>query len=153
MNFDFRDAGTADANAISELVCSLARQFIGPSLRPGGLERLLEGMSTASTSQRIADGWLHLVPYDRDELCAVVVVKPPQHLYHLFVRSDLQRSGLGSQLFHAADARVLGLTGVHLATVNSSLNAVPVYERFGFVIDGDVADVDGVRFQPMRRDA
>ena len=38
-------------------------------------------------------------------------------------------------------------------TVNSSLNAVDAYRRFGFRDAGDeVVDGTGVRFQPMSRD-
>ena len=38
-------------------------------------------------------------------------------------------------------------------TVNSSLNAVDAYRRFGFRNAGDeVVDGAGVRFQPMSRD-
>ncbi|MFY0665521.1 MAG: GNAT family N-acetyltransferase [Natronospirillum sp.] len=34
-------------------------------------------------------------------------------------------------------------------TVRSSLFAVPVYERFGFVASGPVGTKDGISFQPM----
>ena len=34
-------------------------------------------------------------------------------------------------------------------TVNSSLNAVPVYQRFGFVANGPVVQKHGIAFQPM----
>jgi GNAT superfamily N-acetyltransferase len=33
--------------------------------------------------------------------------------------------------------------------VQSSLNAVPVYKRFGFIESGAVAEKDGLQFQPM----
>jgi GNAT superfamily N-acetyltransferase len=151
MNVDIRDATASDAIGISALVSSLAREHIASSLGDGGLETLLASMDAESTRQRIADGWLHLVAFKCDQLCAVIVVKPPQHLYHLFVRSDLHRTGLATKLLDAADARVRRTTGSPIATVNSSLNAVAAYERFGFELDGDVADAHGVPFQPMRR--
>lgn len=151
MSIQIRDAESSDAEAISAFVSELAREHISGSLGDGGLEKLLANMNTAATRQRIADGWLHLVACRCNELCAVLVVKPPQHLYHLFVRSDLQRNGIGTTLLAVADARVERSTGSCLASVNSSLNAVTTYERLGFVIDGDVAEDGGVRFQPMRR--
>jgi predicted GNAT family N-acyltransferase len=33
--------------------------------------------------------------------------------------------------------------------VRSSIHAVPVYEKFGFVIKGPVSVKDGIAFQPM----
>jgi hypothetical protein len=35
-------------------------------------------------------------------------------------------------------------------TVNASLNAVPVYEKFGFVQQGEAQRMHGICFQPMR---
>jgi predicted GNAT family N-acyltransferase len=44
-------------------------------------------------------------------------------------------------------------SGRATVTVNSSLNAVDAYRRFGFRNAGDeVVDDAGVRFQPMLRD-
>ncbi len=151
MNIHIRNAVSSDAGAISALVSALTREHIAASLGVGGLETLLASMDTAATNQRIADGWIHLVACRGEELCAVLVVKPPQHLYHLFVRSDLHRSGLATKKLGIADDRVSSLTGSGLASVNSSLTAVAIYERFGFELDGDVVEMDGVRFQPMRR--
>jgi GNAT superfamily N-acetyltransferase len=151
LSYQIRDANPSDAGAVSALVSSLARQHIADSLGDGGLEFLLSSMDVISTLQRLADGWPHLIAVNGEELLAALVVKPPTHLYHLFVRSDLRRTGIGSKLFSVADARVFRSTGGPLATVNSSLNAVAAYQRFGFVVDGAVVDRNGVRFQPMVR--
>jgi hypothetical protein len=35
-------------------------------------------------------------------------------------------------------------------TVNASLNAVPAYERLGFVAEGAAQEQNGWRWQPMR---
>jgi predicted GNAT family N-acyltransferase len=44
-------------------------------------------------------------------------------------------------------------SGRATVTVNSSLNAVDAYRKFGFRNSGDeVVDDAGVRFQPMSRD-
>jgi hypothetical protein len=34
-------------------------------------------------------------------------------------------------------------------TVNSSFNAIPVYQRFGFMLSGAAKEQDGVCYQPM----
>jgi GNAT superfamily N-acetyltransferase len=151
IDINIRDATIDDALAISEHVSALATQYIAPSLGDGGLERLLASMDVASTRQRILDGWPHLCAFDGNDLVGVLVVKPPTHLYHLFVSSDFQRTGVGKNLFSIGDERLFGETHQRLATVNSSLNAVCIYERLGFVANGPLADVGGVRFQPMVR--
>ena len=79
------------------------------------------------------------------------VIKPPTHLYHLFVRTDQQRTGIGTKLLKIVDAWCVDSFGTPIATVNSSLNAVEAYRRFGFNTDGPIIEIDGVRHQPMVR--
>jgi len=146
-----RNALTTDAAAIASFVCNLATEHIASSLTQGGLDKLLDSMSADATLQRIADGWPHICAFDGNDLVGVVVVKPPSHLYHLFVRTDCQRSGIGKKLLALADDWSTSASGERLATVNSSLSAVRIYNRFGFDADGPGIETDGVRYQPMAR--
>lgn len=146
-----RDAIISDAPMISDFASSLASQYIAPSLEIGGLAILLESMNATATAERIASGWIHVCCMDDDQLAGIVVIRPPRHLYHLFVRSDLQRRGIGRNLFRTADDRVFKDTSTRILTVNASLNAVDAYFRLGFVPAGDVVNSNGVRFQPMVR--
>ena len=34
-------------------------------------------------------------------------------------------------------------------SVRASLNAVPTYQRYGFVIDGEVGEYNGLVYQPL----
>lgn len=148
---DVRPATLEDAGSISELVCRLAVTDIGGSLGQEALKRLTSQMDEASTRDRIAHQWLHLCAFDETQLVGLVVVKPVAHLYHLFVHRAHQRQGIGAMLFHLADQKVLDREQIAISTVNSSLNATPFYGRLGFVPDGPINEVDGVRFQPMQR--
>ena len=150
-NMHTRYATVTDAAAISAFVSEIAAEHISPSLGDGGIDKLLASMNVDATEQRIADNWPHICALDGDCLTGVVVVKPPTHLYHLFVRTDLQRNGLGTKLLAMADDWCVNKSGIPLATVNSSLNAVHVYRRFGFDTDGPVIDTGGVKHQPMVR--
>ena len=146
-----RNATTNDAHAISVFVSALSAEHIGPSLSKGGLDKLLGSMDEAATKKRIVDGWPHVCITDERTLLAVAVIKPPTHLYHLFVRTDQQRTGIGTKLFKVMDAWCVDSFGSNISTVNSSLNAVEAYHRFGFDTDGPVIETDGVRHQPMVR--
>ena len=148
---NIRNAEITDGNAISAFVSRLAAEHIASSLGDGGLERMLESMNADATTQRIADGWPHICAHDGDDLAGVVVVKPPTHLYHLFVRTDLHRTGIGTQLLGLADAWSVSSSGVRLATVNSSLNVVDFYNHVEFDPHGPIDDRGGVRCQPMVR--
>lgn len=70
------------------------------------------------------------------------------HLFHFFVAESFQRQGLGRQLWQRA--RVNMPSAAAGFTVNASLQAIPVYESFGFEKQGTVKMEHGVTFQPMR---
>ena len=148
---NIRNATQTDAASIAAFVSALAAEHIAPSLGDGGLDKLLASMDANATQQRIDDGWPHMCAFDGDDLVGVVVIKPPTHLYHLFVRSALHRTGIGTRLLATADEWSIGSTGTCLATVNSSLNAIDIYKRLGFDLQGPVTDTGGVRCQPMVR--
>ena len=148
---DIRDATSTEASAIATFVSAISSEHIAISLGTGGLKKLLDSMDAYATQQRIDEGWPHICAFEDGDLAAIVVVKPPNHLYHLFVRSDLQRTGIGKTMVGLADAWSIKMNGTRLATVNASLNAVRYYECLGFDISGPSLDTDGVRYQPMIR--
>src|SRR5438874_9807708 len=148
-----RLAEKSEAEAISRFVSELAVTHIGSTLPALGLENLLRSMDVDSTITRMIDGFPHWVALEGDAIVGIAVVKPPSHIYHLFVRSDRQRSGIGQRLMNEALLFISDRCGRATVTVNSSLNAVDAYRRFGFQDAGDeVVDGAGVRFQPMSRD-
>ena len=151
MDIILRNATVADSERISEIVSSLALKHIGPTLGEGGIDPLLASMDAEQTRMRIENQWLHLCAMRGDDMIGVVVVKPQSHLYHLFVQTEFQRKGIGTKLFTAADDATLASTNSRLTTVNSSLNVVPAYERFGFTVNGAIDETNGVKSQPMVR--
>ena len=150
-----RLAEKSEAEAISRLASELTVTHSGSTLQVGGLENLLRSMNVDSTITRMTDGFPHWVALEDGAIVGVAAVKPPSHIYHLFVRSDRQGTGIGRRLMNEAlwfISETCGRATVTV-TVNSSLNAVDAYRRFGFRDAGDeVVDGAGVRFQPMSRD-
>jgi GNAT superfamily N-acetyltransferase len=146
-------AEKSEAEAISRFVSELAVTHIGSTLQVGGLENLLRSMDVESTITRMTDGFPHWVVLEGGAIVGIAVVKPPSHIYHLFVRSDRQRSGIGRRLMNEALWFIVDSSGRATVTVNSSLNAVDAYRKFGFRNAGmRWFDGAGVRFQPMSRD-
>src|SRR5215510_15147835 len=145
-----RVATVEDAPAISALVTASARDHIASSLTEGGLSYLLSEMTTEHQAQRIQNGYQFFVALESDALVGTAAIRPPAHLYYLFVDTRHQRRGIGRQLWNHARDWIAASTNCGSITVNSSLNAIAAYERFGFVIAGPPEEHDGVRYQPMR---
>jgi ribosomal protein S18 acetylase RimI-like enzyme len=148
-----RPATTDDAQRISELITTLAREHIACDLSPEGSERLLNSLSADSIRSFINSRFRYFVAETGGTIAGVVATRDDQHLYHLFVDNQFQRQGLAARLWRVAHAACVAARGTREFTVNSSRNAVAVYERFGFVRHGETQNVGGVVFVPMKLSA
>jgi GNAT superfamily N-acetyltransferase len=97
-----------------------------------------------------ASNFEYLVAEVEGQLAGVVALRDNCHLFHLFVAEPFQGQGLGSKLWQVVKAGAIQSGNPGEFTVNSSLNALPVYEKFGFVASGAVVQTHGVTFQPMQ---
>lgn len=145
-----RSATVEDAQAISALVTASAREHIASSLSEGGLSHLLSEMTTENQAKRIQNGYQFFVALESDTIVGTAAIRPPSHLYYLFVDTRHQRRGIGRHLWNHARDWIASSRNDESITVNSSLNAIKVYERLGFVIAGLPEENHGVRYQPMR---
>jgi GNAT superfamily N-acetyltransferase len=141
----FRPACPQDATAISQLIHSLARYIEdGPVNRD--CESYFDTITPEAIENRIAaPGFTYIVAEDENGICGVAGMRDARHLYHLFVKEDLHRQGLGRALWQ----RLMDTSQSSFFTVNSSLFAVPVYVRLGFVHAGEPQSRNGVTIQPM----
>lgn len=143
-------ASVGDAAAISALILSLSEPFFTSPTREGA-EPFLASISEAAEARYLADPrfafWL---AWQGETLAGLVAMRDGSHLFHLFVAPAFQGQGLARRLWlHALQQ----LPAAPRHTVNASLNAVPVYERFGFRAVGAVQHQHGIAFVPMAREA
>jgi GNAT superfamily N-acetyltransferase len=141
-----RPARAADAATCAELVLALT-----PAVRlqfpPAGLERFLASISAERQAVYIGQYRYWVAEDDAGRLIGLAALRPPRHLFHLFVAEAWQGRGLGLQLF-----RAVSLGNEHLPlTVNSSLAAVGFYTRLGFRPTQALQFNDGIHYLPMRR--
>ena len=145
MTIIFRPAIFSDATAISELIRSLASYIEDGPVNPD-CESYRNTITPAAIADRIAaPGFVYIVAENHSGICGVAGLRDTRHLYHLFVKEEFHRQGLARELWH----RVMNTSGSSYFTVNSSLFAVPVYTRLGFVRAGEQQTRNGVTIQPM----
>lgn len=145
-----REATAEDAEAISALVASLAPYFLADPDDSKAAAPFFESVSPEALRRYLTEGrYRYHVAESGGELVGVVGVRDGMHLFHLFVAEGFQRRGLAARLWSRARdaARAAGNPGRF--TVNASLYAVPVYERFGFRLTGSEVRKDGVAYVPM----
>jgi len=145
MNFTIRNAKIPDAGAISRLVTYWARQHIDDPTSSEA-KAYLDTLAAAATIERIgATGFKHYVAENPAGLCGVIVIRDGSRIHHLFVQPGTHKQGVARALWEHAKAR----SDSPAFVVNSSIPAIPVYERFGFVASGAPQSRNGITFVPM----
>ena len=143
-------AAIADAPRISALIGELSKPFlVSPSGE--GAEPFFAAISESAIQGYVsASNFEYFLAESHGQLAGFVALRDNSHLFHLFVAEPFQGQGLGSKLWQMVKAQALQSGNPGRFTVNSSLNALPVYEKFGFVASGAVVQTHGVTFQPMQ---
>ena len=139
----------ADVPIIAALLRVLAEKYIVHEFGPAARASFLSKNDEAAIAQFVADGFRYHVAEDAGMIIGFVGVRDNRHLYHLFVAEPYHRRGIASRLWEVAssECRERGHTGPF--TVNSSNNAVAIYERLGFRRTAPIQDSGGVLFNPM----
>lgn len=148
-----RLAQVQDSSAIQQLIAALsANFFIYPDQREA--EPFLASVSLAAVQGYLADTryryWL--AEDAAGQVVGFIAVRDQTHLFHLFVADSHQRQGLASQLWQIALDYLLESSATTALTVNASLNAVEVYQRWGFQASATIQSMHGIRFLPMSRE-
>ncbi|HEY5600027.1 MAG TPA: GNAT family N-acetyltransferase [Candidatus Manganitrophaceae bacterium] len=150
LSIAIREAGVSDAERISALVSDLSREFILPDVAPDARSRFLSALDSAAIAEFMRGPFRYHVLEIGGELVGVVGVRDNRHLYHLFVAKNFQGRGLGRRLWEHAAAACLAQGNPGEFTVNASTNAVPVYEKLGFVATAPIQQRDGISYAPMK---
>ncbi|OTG76076.1 GNAT family N-acetyltransferase [Acinetobacter sp. ANC 4169] len=94
---------------------------------------------------------VHYFVYERaSKIMGVIAYREPAYLVHFFVDQADQGQGIGRLLWNYL-LQSLEDGNPQQVSVNSSCNAVAVYEKFGFQCISDVCEFGGLRFIKMLR--
>lgn len=143
-----RIAVESDVHQIADLVASLSHFYLdepGKELPVWFRESITE---VAFAARVPSLEYLNFVYEEVGVLLGYISIKGGSHLYHLFVAEVFQGRGISRLLWLQAKERSQSKS----FSLRSSLYAVPVYKRFGFVESGSVGTKDGISFQPMELD-
>lgn len=147
---DVRRASSTDAESISRLVRGLSDSFFQSPGGAGAEPYFASTTSNAIASNIAAANFDCVVAEEGGVLVGYVALRDGRHLYHLFVASGHQGRGLARTLWNIVRHRAQEAGNPGEFTVNASMNAVPVYERFGFKATSEVVRSHGIVYLPMR---
>ena len=145
-----REAGRDDAETISALIVSLARFFLANPKRPQDAAPFFRSISAEMLRKALASPrYRYHVALAGGTLAGVIGVRDASHLLHLFVAEPFHRQGIALRLWSTARAAALADGAPDRFTLNSSLLARPLYERWGFEATEEPITMDGLAFVPM----
>jgi GNAT superfamily N-acetyltransferase len=148
-----RLATPEDAGAVSALISHFSEIYL---LSPTAEEAAAFFATISEPAIRTligrADMTYLVAASEGQPLAGAAALRSDGLLFHLFVHSSCQGHGLGRRLWECLRDRAYR-SGHHGSfTVHASLNAVPVYEHFGFKVSGaSLMRLGGVSV-PMRLD-
>jgi len=145
-----REASLADAAEISALTTSLSDRFIAHEFSAEGRRNLLAALSAEHVRAEMQGDCRYHVYEAAGEILGVVAMRANRHLLKLFVAEAAQGKGIGRALWETAKRTCAAAGYQGPFTVSASRGAVGVYERFGFVREGDETVEDGIIRIPMR---
>lgn len=140
-----RIATNNDAEKISELVKSLSHYYLKD--KSGVLPEWFQStIKKNAFYERIQNSEYSNYLYEENKLIiGYISIKDKSHLYHLFVSEEHQGKGVARKLWEYAANECMS----NIYTLRSSLYAVPIYKKFGFVESCAAQENDGIGFQAM----
>jgi GNAT superfamily N-acetyltransferase len=149
-DISIRLAVNSDVSGISRLLRSLVHTYIVSPDDPE-VDKFFASLTEDAISTFIGRGdVVYLVAAtSTTELVGAAAISGDQKVEHLFVDPAYQGIGLGRRLWEYLRDLALRSGNPGLFKVNSSLNAVPIYERFGFVIAAPKVERYGGAYVPM----
>jgi len=157
-----RDVRTGDPVEVGRLIARVFRRYNLSYASPAEQEKLLGPFRHAESTRyehrlRIAELIRAPIVLVAEAEGRIVGVLRGRHgrLHSLFVEDGFHGRGIGRRLVEAFEAR-LRAAGCEKITLQSTLLAVPFYQRLGYarstgVRSGRCFDGDGFRYQPMRK--
>jgi 8-oxo-dGTP diphosphatase len=139
-----------EEGAVCDLVARTFGEFVAPDYSTEGVQEFLEYVQPDALLQRSLGTHFTLLAVMQDQIVGMIEVRDDDHISLFFVDRGHLRRGIGRELLHKAAqiCRRRRPTAAEMS-VNSSLYAVPVYERLGFRQTGPDQVKNGIHFVPM----
>lgn len=145
MQINIRRANQDDAKDLENLVSSLSDFYLSQD-RLDLPQWFSESLQLDRFKSRLeSPEFTNIVAEIDNYIAGYISIQDNDHLYHLFVSQKYQEKGLARQLWIEAQK----VCPSSKYTVRSSIYAVPIYTRFGFISIGSIQEKDGIKYQSM----
>lgn len=145
----FREAGIADADAISDLIMASQRQFCFHEYTPEGQALMARVCGREALKQYLGRGDVYFVAEADGMIVGVAGIRDNTHLAHNFVDSNWHRRGISKRLWQLASEECLRRGNPGCFDLRASTYAIPVYLKWGFAQTAPTDQEYGITSTPM----
>ncbi len=135
---------------VIDLVKEVFDECVAPAYTQEGIEAFYTYADVKQLAKRSKTDHFTILAREGDRILGMIEIRTFNHVALFFVQGAFRNKGVGQALFKRAMAVIRKSNpDIGQVTVNSSLNAVPAYERMGFKVQSPKQCVDGIWFVPM----
>lgn len=139
-----------DLDEINRLVERVFHQFVAPKYSEEGVEEFKRYIDLDVIRARFDNNHLIYLAEDLDSkhIVGMLEIRNYEHISLFFVDKAYMGQNIGRKLSELAFERCVN-NGGKILTVNSSPNAIGIYEKLGFKATDEEQVVKGIKFVPM----
>lgn len=126
-------------------------KFEAPDYSKEGIDNFFKFANYDSIKESLSKNMKMYVAKVDEKIVGVIGFRDNSHINLLFVLEEYQHNGIARALFDLVMVN-LEKENTKRVTVNSSPYAHEVYVKFGFIDDGGLLEVDGIKFYPMKKE-
>jgi GNAT superfamily N-acetyltransferase len=147
----YRAMKAGEERDVCRLVARVFADFVAVLYTPQGVREFLTyAADFDQLRERLQANHFVLVAETQGRIVGAIEMRNCDHISLFFVDGELQRNGIGKQLWRRALITCLSNRAeVPKITVHSSPNAVEAYQKLGFQVEGPEQTENGIRFIPM----
>lgn len=136
---------------LSELVLSATQELRGVDFNEEGWARFVASNTPVEFERKLNNSEFSIVCcVEFNELLGFISIKDQEKIDQLFVLPSARKRGIASLLWKSAKITAMENGASGHFWVRSSSVAIPVYEKFGFKLEGDRQVFGGIGFQLMK---
>ena len=140
-----------EAEEVCRFVNAVFDRSVAPLYTVKGRRKFMDYAEPKAMAARVRSDHFVLLAEEGGRIAGMIEMRDHRHVSLFFVEPHRQGLGLGGELLRRAlEICRSADPGVREVTVNSSPNAIAVYERMGFKATGREQTISGVRSTPMR---
>ena len=126
-------------------------KFEAPDYTTEGVDSFFKFANYDAIKESLSKNMKMYVAKVNDKIVGVIGYRDNSHINLLFVLEEYQNNGIAKALFNLVLQNCKDVNTKRI-TVNSSPYAHNVYLKFGFIDDGQMLEVDGIKFYPMYKE-